>query len=86
MSMNDDIIKNILLAKLIESRLPNWVHMISRDYERAETLSVSILKGSVVFMADLGCRPIPRSSIDFMVVSSYGGKYHHQQPTRSSLT
>ena len=36
-------------------------------------LLVSILKGSVVFMADLMRAITEPCSIDFMVVSSYGG-------------
>ena len=46
---------------------------ISRDYEGKDLLLVSILKGSVVFMADLMRAITEPCSIDFMVVSSYGG-------------
>ena len=46
---------------------------ISRDYEGKNLVLVSILKGSVVFMADLMRAVSIPCSIDFMVVSSYGG-------------
>ena len=46
---------------------------ISRDYEGRDLLLVSILKGSVVFMADLMRAITVPCAIDFMVVSSYGG-------------
>ena len=46
---------------------------ISRDYAGKNLLLVSILKGAVVFMADLMRAVTIPCSIDFMVVSSYGG-------------
>ena len=46
---------------------------ISKDYEGKNLVLVSILKGSVVFMADLMRAVSIPCSIDFMVVSSYGG-------------
>ena len=45
---------------------------ISRDYEGKNLLLVSVLKGSVVFMADLMRAITIPCSIDFMAVSSYG--------------
>ena len=45
---------------------------ISRDYDGHDLLLVSILKGSVVFMADLMRAISIPCGIDFMVVSSYG--------------
>ena len=46
---------------------------ISADYAGRDLLLVSILKGAVVFMADLMRAITIPCSIDFMVVSSYGG-------------
>lgn len=45
---------------------------ISRDYAGKEPILVSILKGSVVFMADLMRAIDIKCEIDFMSVSSYG--------------
>ncbi|MCR5522319.1 MAG: hypoxanthine phosphoribosyltransferase [Clostridia bacterium] len=45
---------------------------ISSDYEGKNLLLVSILKGSVVFMADLMRAITVPCKIDFMCVSSYG--------------
>ncbi len=45
---------------------------ISKDYEGKNLLLVSILKGSVVFMADLMRAITVPCKIDFMCVSSYG--------------
>ena len=46
---------------------------ISRDYEGKNLTLVSILKGSVIFMADLMREITVPCEIDFMCVSSYGG-------------
>ena len=45
---------------------------ISRDYEGKKLLLVSVLKGSVVFMADLMRAVTIPARIDFMATSSYG--------------
>ena len=45
---------------------------ISEDYKDKRLLLVSVLKGSVVFMADLMRNITIPCEIDFMVVSSYG--------------
>ena len=71
-NLNDDI-KEILLSeeeiKVITKRLGK---QISEDYKGKNLLLVSVLKGSVVFMADLMRAIDIPCSIDFMVVSSYG--------------
>ena len=47
---------------------------IARDYEGKEPILVCILKGAVMFYADL-CRAIPiPMNMDFMAVSSYGNR------------
>ena len=45
---------------------------ISRDYQGKNLLLISVLKGSVVFMADLMRSITIPARIDFMAVSSYG--------------
>ena len=45
---------------------------ISKDYEGKNLMLVSILKGSVIFMADLMRQITVPCEIDFMCVSSYG--------------
>ena len=45
---------------------------ISEDYQGRNLLMVSVLKGSVVFMADLMRAVTIPAEIDFMSVSSYG--------------
>ncbi|MBL3538623.1 hypoxanthine phosphoribosyltransferase [Aminivibrio sp.] len=68
-------VSDILIPKdEIEKRVADLGKQIARDYEGQALVVVGILKGAVVFMADL-VRNIPSSvnlSLDFMAVSSYG--------------
>ena len=61
---------------LSEEDLQNIVHklgaQISEDYKDKKLVLVSVLKGSVVFMADLMRAITIPCTIDFMSVSSYG--------------
>ena len=74
MATLDRDIDHILVT---EEQLKDKVHelgaQITRDYAGRDLLLVSILKGSVVFMADLMRAIQMPCGIDFMVVSSYGG-------------
>ena len=70
MSMHDDI-KNVLVSEEeLKAKVRELGAQISRDYEGKNLVLVSILKGSVVFMADLMRAVSIPCSIDFMVVSS----------------
>ncbi|HPF84174.1 Hypoxanthine phosphoribosyltransferase [bioreactor metagenome] len=68
-------VSDVLIPKEeIEKRVAELGARIAADYEGQELVVVGILKGAVVFMADL-VRNIPPSvniSLDFMAVSSYG--------------
>lgn len=68
--------RDILKVLVSEAELSKIVHeigsAISADYRDKNLLLVSILKGSVVFMADLMRAITIPCAIDFMSVSSYG--------------
>lgn len=70
--MNEDI-KKILISedelKIIVERLGK---QITEDYKDKNILLIGILKGSVIFMADLMRTIDLPCNIDFMAVSSYG--------------
>lgn len=72
MSMNDDILKVLVSEEELKAKVAELGAQISKDYEGRNLVLVSILKGSVVFMADLMRAVSIPCSIDFMVVSSYG--------------
>ena len=69
--LND--IQEILFSKeKLEQIVKQLGEKISRDYQGKNLLLVSVLKGSVVFMADLMRAISVPCRIDFMAVSSYG--------------
>ena len=70
--MKDDIKKVLLSEEELHTRVAELGAQLSRDYEGKNLLMVSVLKGSVVFMADLMRAISQPAEIDFMVVSSYG--------------
>ena len=53
MSMNDDILKVLVSEEELKAKVAELGAQISKDYEGRNLVLVSILKGSVVFMADL---------------------------------
>jgi hypoxanthine phosphoribosyltransferase len=69
----DDDIEEILVDQAqIQARVQALGETISREYQGRDLLLVSVLKGSIVFMADLiRAISIPHE-IDFMATSSYG--------------
>ena len=71
--MNRDIDHILVSEQQLRDKVAELGAAISRDYAGRDLLLVSILKGAVVFMADLMRAVTIPCSIDFMVVSSYGG-------------
>ncbi|KUK13971.1 MAG: hypoxanthine phosphoribosyltransferase [Clostridia bacterium] len=56
----------------IKKKVKELAAMISKDYEGKDPIFIGVLKGAIIFMADL-LRSIPYSVfVDFMAVSSYG--------------
>ena len=70
--MNNDIAKVLISEEQLQAKVAELGAQISRDYAGKDLLLVSILKGSVVFMADLMRAVTIPCSIDFLSVSSYG--------------
>ena len=71
--MNRDIDHILVSEQQLRDKVAELGAAISRDYAGHDLLLVSILKGAVVFMADLMRAVTIPCGIDFMVVSSYGG-------------
>ncbi|HHY47072.1 MAG TPA: hypoxanthine phosphoribosyltransferase [Firmicutes bacterium] len=70
--MKDDIEAVLIREEDIQRRVRELGEQISRDYRGQDLVVVGILKGALVFMADLvRCIDIPLS-MDFVAVSSYG--------------
>lgn len=75
MSMNDDIRAVLVSEQQLKDKVAQLGAQISQDYAGKDLVLVSILKGAVVFMADLMRAVTIPCSIDFMVVSSYGARH-----------
>jgi hypoxanthine phosphoribosyltransferase len=70
--MNEDIKEVLITEQQIKGKIAVIGAKISEDYKDKNLLLVSVLKGSVVFMADLMRTITIPLRIDFMSVSSYG--------------
>ena len=70
--MNDDIKKVLIDENELKAIVKRLGAEITADYEDKNVLLIGILKGSVIFMADLMREIDVPCNIDFMAVSSYG--------------
>ncbi|MGI8461737.1 MAG: hypoxanthine phosphoribosyltransferase [Solirubrobacterales bacterium] len=64
----------LVTSEDLERRIAELGAEISRDYEGRDLILVGVLKGAVVFIADLMRHLTVPCEIDFMAVSSYGSQ------------
>ena len=74
MELEKDLAKTLISQQEIQNIIKRLGEQITSDYKGKKLLLVSVLKGSVVFMADLIREIDLPCEIDFMVVSSYGSR------------
>ncbi len=68
----EDVDRVLITEEELQARIAELGEQISRDYKGRPLLLVAVLKGSVMFLADLmRAIQIPHA-IDFMATSSYG--------------
>ena len=72
MSLHDDVEEILLDSETVANRVAELGAQLSADYAGRDPVLVSVLKGSLVFLADLMRAMDLPSSIDLMEVSSYG--------------
>ncbi len=72
MILHKDVEKVLLSEEEIQEAVVRIAKQIDEDYKGKEIILVGLLKGSVVFMADLLKQITTPCKIDFMCVSSYG--------------
>ncbi|MCI8442335.1 MAG: hypoxanthine phosphoribosyltransferase [Provencibacterium sp.] len=70
--MREDILKVLISEQQLQEKVSELGRQISEDYRDKNLLLVSVLKGSIVFMADLMRAITIHARVDFMAVSSYG--------------
>ncbi len=62
----------LISAEEVQARVAALAAQISADYEGRELLLICVLKGAVLFLADLMRALTVPSQVEFMAVSSYG--------------
>ena len=72
MSLHDDVEEILLDSQTVANRVAELGAQLSADYAGRDPVLVSVLKGALVFLADLMRAMDLPTSIDLMEVSSYG--------------
>ncbi|ONI42423.1 hypoxanthine phosphoribosyltransferase [Candidatus Epulonipiscium fishelsonii] len=68
-------LETLISEEAIQKRIKELGAQISQDYRNQEIIMLCVLKGSVMFMADLSKRITLPVKMEFMAVSSYGDEY-----------
>lgn len=71
-NMKEDVLRVLLSEDEIREKVRELGGRITADYKNSNLMLVTVLKGAVVFLADLMRQIDVPAEIDFMVVSSYG--------------
>jgi hypoxanthine phosphoribosyltransferase len=66
--------ETLVSAEDVQRRVAELGRRLSEDYEGRDLFMVGVLKGAVIFLADLMRHIIVPCEIDFMAVSSYGSR------------
>jgi hypoxanthine phosphoribosyltransferase len=73
-SMHDDIEEILVSEPVLQARIGALAELIREDYDGRDLLLVGILRGGVMFMADLARQLDMPLEMDFMATSSYGNE------------
>ena len=71
--MEKNIEKVLLSEEQIQSKVNEFAAILSKEYADKDPVFVGVLKGVVIFFADMVRRINIPCEIDFMCLSSYGG-------------
>ena len=72
--MKDERLEVLLTHEQISRRVAELSSDISRDYKNKNLLLLCVLKGAVIFLADLARTLTVETEIDFVTASSYDGE------------
>ena len=70
--MRNDMEKILLTEEQVQSKVKELAAQITKDYEGKDPVCVGVLKGVVIFFADMIRNIDIPCQIDFMAASSYG--------------
>jgi hypoxanthine phosphoribosyltransferase len=71
---DSEIGETLVSSEELDRRVAELGAQISRDYEGRDLVLIGVLKGAVVFLADLMRHLTVPCEVDFMAVSSYGSQ------------
>lgn len=74
MRLEDNLAKILIPSDRLQARIHELGLQISRDYGQSRPLLVCVLKGGIMFLSDLSRALTIPHELDFMAISSYGGK------------
>ena len=84
--MDRDIEKILLTEEQIRNRIEELGEILTREYEGKNPVIVGVLKGVVVFYADMIRRIKTPCQLDFMWISSYSGTQSSGMLVRQDVT
>jgi hypoxanthine phosphoribosyltransferase len=70
--IHKDIEEVLISEAVLQARVTELAAQISRDYSDKDLILLGILRGAVMFMADLARQLAIPLEVDFMAISSYG--------------
>jgi hypoxanthine phosphoribosyltransferase len=71
-SIHDDIEEVLISEAVLQTRIAELGRIISGEYRGTDLILLGILRGAVMFMADLARHLAMPLKLDFMAISSYG--------------
>ena len=84
--MLNDIEKVLLTEEQIQNRIRELGKVLTEEYKDKNPIIVGVLKGVVVFYADIIRHIQVPCQMDFMWISSYSGTESKQMTVRQDLT
>ena len=71
--MEKNIVKVLLTEEQIQAKVKEFAAILSKEYADKDPVFVGVLKGVVIFFADIIRNITIPCEMDFMCLSSYGG-------------
>lgn len=71
-NLHDDIEEVLISEDVLQARVAALAAVVSADYRGKELILVGVLRGAIMFMADLARYLTIPVTLDFMAISSYG--------------
>lgn len=75
-NLSKDIDEILITEEELKEKIKELGRQITKDYKGKNLMLVGVLKGALMFMADLSRHIDLPLSLDFMAVSSYGSSTH----------